>query len=205
MSAGAFMFGPSLIVAYLLYLALRRFVVNSRFSHLVLFAVLLAATFLTLPFAWSLVAAGRLRHERQTQRDTVSSRISQAGGWEALKRDSISLIEQHKDSYFDWNRHDTNALPVAIAALKPMSVEYYPPKFLSELKDGRFTDPPNVHIVRIQIFGMHSTGGRSTPFFGLEVVTGAESGSYRPRPGGGVSGNSHTTYTRVGEDIYEIY
>ena len=205
MAAGAYMFCLDLIVAYVLYLSVRRFVVKSRLSHVVLFAILLATTCVALPFAQTLITASRLRRERQTQLDRVRSRIFQAGGWEILRRDVLSFIEQHKDSGFDWDRHDTNALPAAIAALKPMAVEYRPPKLLSEMSDGKFTDPPNVHVVRIRVFGMHSTGGHSSPYFGLEVVIGPESESYRPRPGGGVFGNSHSTHARVAKDVYEIY
>lgn len=114
------------------------------------------------------------------------------------------MMEQHTD-YYVWDRRATNALPETIAALKPMSVEYFPSKYLSEMKDGKFTDPPNVRLVRIRVFGMHSTGGHSTPYFGLEIVAGAGSKDYAPRRHEGVSGNRHVNYNRVAEDIYEIY
>jgi hypothetical protein len=143
--------------------------------------------------------------ERRTQRQKVSERLRSAGGWESLWRDALLLIEQHGENYYDWDRRSTNALPATIASLKPMRVEYYPSKFLSEMKDGKFTDPPNVRLLRIRVFGMHSTGGHSTPYFGLEIVTGSGSKDYVPRVHAAVSGNRHVSYSRVAEGIYEIY
>jgi hypothetical protein len=60
----------------------------------------------------------------------------------------------------------------------------------------------------MKIFGGHSTGGHSTPYFGLEVLTTSKSTAYRPGVGywnGGVIGNYHSTYNEVAEGIYEIY
>lgn len=204
MSTGTFIFILYLLVAYLLYLPARRLVVNSRISHLVLFGIMVVVSCvaLTLLLAWG--SSARLNHERQTQRTTVGSRIAQAGGWEALRRDCLSLMGVHGDNFFSWDRRDSKALPTTIAALKPMSVEYYPSKF--ELNNGRLPDSPSVQVVRIRVFGMHSTGGHSTPYFGLEVVSGPGAATYKPRPSrGGVSGNCHRSYTPVTDGIYEIY
>ena len=66
-------------------------------------------------------------------------------------------------------------------------------------------DEPQVPIVRIKIFGLHSTGGHLTPYFGLEVVSGPGAKSYKPRPGrGGLSGNGFR-YRPVTDQIYEVY
>jgi hypothetical protein len=63
-----------------------------------------------------------------------------------------------------------------------------------------------VAVVRIKVFGMHSTGGHSTPYFGLEVMSGPDAESYRPRPSrGGVSGNGYRSFSAVTDRIYEIY
>jgi len=202
MSGEAFFY---LLVAYLLYLATRRFVVKSTPSHIVLFGIMLALTCVALPLADALMSSAQFRHEREVQRARVNSRIAQAGGWEALRRDCVSLMEQFGDSYHVWNGRDTNGLPATVAALKPMSVQYYPTKFLRELKEGRFTDPPNVQLVRIRLFGMHSTGVHSTPYFGLEIVGGPGSKDYAPSPHDAVSGNRHMSFSKVAEGIYEIY
>jgi hypothetical protein len=164
MPAGAFMFVVYLVVAYLLYLALRRFVVNSTSSHVALFGVLLVLTAVGIPLALTAAAAERLHHERQVQRDAVAARIAQAGGWPALQKDCDALVEKYSDTAFYWHRWDTNALPPSLAALKPWEIRFYSPKVLRELKDE-----PQVAVVRIKIFGMHSTGGHSTPYFGLEI------------------------------------
>jgi len=190
-----------LIVAYLLYLAIRRFVVKSSLSHVVLFSILFALTALAFPVAWGLMASRLIRHERQIQRDMVITRIRQAGGWAALQKDCDEIVEHYRDKAFFWHRYDTNALPPALAALKPWEVRFYSPTVLKDFKDE-----PKVAVVHIKIFGMHSTGGHSTPYYGLEVVGGAGAQSYTPRPGrGGVSGNRHDRYRRVTDRIYEVY
>jgi len=190
-----------LIVAYLLYLAVRRFVVKSTLSHGVLFGILLVLTAVAFPVASALMATGRLRHERQTQRDMVTTRITQAGGWAALQKDCDEIVEHYRDSAFFWHRFETNALPPALAALKPWEVRFYSPAVLQNFKDE-----PKVAVVRIKIFGLHSTGGHSTPYYGLEVVCGAGVESYTPKPSrGGVSGNHYDSYRKVTDRIYEVY
>jgi hypothetical protein len=65
---------------------------------------------------------------------------------------------------------------------------------------------PQVAVVRIKFFGMHSTGGHSTPYFGLEVVSGPGAETYKPTPSlGGASGNGYRRYRAVTDRIYEIY
>ena len=190
-----------LIVAYLLYLAVRRFVVKSTLSHAVLFAILLALTAVAFPVASALMATGRLRHERQTQRDMMVARITEAGGWAALQTDCDEIVEHCRDSTFYWHRGDTNALPATLASLAPKEIRYYSPTVLSEFKEE-----PQVAVVRIKVFGLHSTGGHSTPYFGLEVVSGAGAETYKPRPSrGGVSGNHYDSYRIVTDRIYEVY
>src|SRR5258706_12339792 len=82
----------------------------------------------------------------QNQLKLLEQRVQTNGGWEALRRDCISLMEQNKDEYFE--RDGTNGLPPTIATLKPMKVEYLPSRYLSELKNGRFSTPPNDNVVR---------------------------------------------------------
>jgi len=131
--------------------------------------------------------------ERHRQRAEVLKRIQTAGGWAALRRDCDALAERHRDSGFVWHG-DTNALPPTLAALRPWSVIFYSP------------DEPKVSVVRIKVFGSHSTGGRSTAYFGLEVVCATNAESYRPEPShGGASGNRYDSYNRVTDTIYEIF
>jgi hypothetical protein len=132
-----------------------------------------------------------LRLERLTQQQKVIERVQLAGEWDAIRRGCVSLAEQNANGFYSrW--HDTNGLPTAIAALKPMMVEYR----------------PQYGCVRIRIFGMHSTGGHSTPYFGLEVDTSTNSVGYNHGTGyenGGVIGNHHSTYNQVAEGVFEIY
>ncbi len=139
--------------------------------------------------------------ERRAQRQKVLERVQSAGGWAAIQRDCDSLAEQYRDSAFDWHHGAMNTLPPSLAALKPWEVHFYSPTVLRD-----FRDEPQVAVTRIKIFGMHSTGGHSTPYFGLEVVSGLGAEGYRPRPSrGGVSGNGYRSYTPVTDRIYEIY
>ena len=126
--------------------------------------------------------------ERREQRQEVLERVETAGGWDAIRRECMVIAEKHKDGFFSGYR-DTN-LPPAIFALKPLMVKYNP-------QFGR---------VSMRIFGMHSTGGHSTPYFGLEVAI-RRGDNYQPDAGsgGGVIGNRRTTFRKVADGIYEIY
>jgi hypothetical protein len=144
----------------------------------------------------------RLSVKRGRQRAEVLKRINVVGGWAALQRDCDAFAEQHRDSAFVWSHGgDTNALPPTIAALRPWSVSFYSSAFLGDSRDE-----PQIPFVRIKVFGAHSTGGRSQPYFGLEVVCATNAESYRPEPSqGGAPGNRYNSYSRVSERIYEIY
>jgi hypothetical protein len=129
--------------------------------------------------------------ERRQQRAKVMERVQAAGGWDAIRRDCVTLAEQNTNGFYSHFR-DTNGLPAALVALKPMMVEYAPP----------------TGCVRIRMFGMHSTGGHSTPYFGLEVDTSTNTASYNHGAGydnGGVIGNHHSVAEKVAEGIYELY
>jgi hypothetical protein len=128
--------------------------------------------------------------ERRAQRGELAERLQAAGGLDAVRRDCITLAEQHTNGFrSQW--HDTN-LPPAILALKPLIVEYAP-------QNG---------CVSMRIFGIYSTGGHSVPYFGLEVYTSTNNAVYKHGTGynnGGVIGNHHSVSEQVAEGIYEIY
>lgn len=129
--------------------------------------------------------------ERREQRAKVMERVQAAGGWDTIRRDCVGLAEQNTNGFYS-HFLDTNGLPAAIVALKPMTVEYQ----------------PEYGCVRIRIFGMHSTGGHSTPYFGLKVDTSTNSLSYNHGAGydnGGVIGNHHSVAEKVAEGVYELY
>jgi hypothetical protein len=135
----------------------------------------------------------------------LEERVQTNGGWEVLRQDCVFLMEQQKDEFHDWSWHNTNGLPASIAALKPMDVQYLPPQYLGELKDGKFTTPPKAYVVRIRVFGMPSTGGHAIPYLGLEVVMGDGAANYLPKPAEAASGNRRMHYKKITENIYEIY
>jgi len=131
----------------------------------------------------------------------VLERVQSVGGWAAIQSDCDTLAEQHRESAFFWYSGGPDALPSALAALKPQEVRFYSPRVLRDFKDE-----PQVAVVYIKIFGLPSTGGHGIPYFGLQVVCGAGAESYRPRPSrGGAPGNAYTSYTPVTDRIYEIY
>jgi hypothetical protein len=129
--------------------------------------------------------------ERREQRAKIMERVQSTGGWDAVRRDCIALAERHADG-FHTHWHDTNGLPAAIVALRPLTVQY----------------TPQYGCVRMRIFGAHSTGGHSRPYFGLEVDTSTNSTGYQHGTGydnGGVIGNHHSVAEQVAEGVYAIY
>src|SRR5262249_31764122 len=104
--------------------------------------------------------------ERRAQRAGALQRIQTVGGWQALRRDCISFAQTNESiAWIRWHTNDAPALPPAIAALDPQEVYYDSPKLF-----GPHSNEPRVPVIRIKIFGLHATGGHSTPYYGLEVV-----------------------------------
>jgi hypothetical protein len=143
---------------------------------------------------------------RRDQRKVAMERVQAAGGWPALQRACEDLVESNRETGFDWVHgfwlpsEATNGLPPAIAALQPLEVSFVPPKAVPGS-----SDESNFSVVHIKIFGIHRTGRTAIPYFGLDFVYPTNANSYIPRPGGGVSGNSHDSYLKVADRIYEIY
>ena len=77
-----------------------------------------------------------------------------------------------------------------------MEVVYYSPSALRS-----FYSNANFSVVRINIFGLHRTGARDIPSFGLEVVSGTNANSYTPHRLTGESEN----YEKATNWVYEIY
>ncbi len=138
--------------------------------------------------------------ELRAQRAKIEERVQSAGGWSALQKACDALAATNQDEEFSWQFGQTNALPTAIAALKPWQVRFDPPSQVGGIKGEQ-----QAAVVQIKFFGMHSTGARSTPYFGIEVVTGTNTEGYHPVSSGGVSGNSYHGCTMVTDSIYEVY
>jgi hypothetical protein len=144
--------------------------------------------FLLLPIVFQIATTWPpMSIERGRQRKEILQRVQAAGGWEALRRDCEMLVEQHKQEAFFWGRADTNELPVAIAALRPMRLTVGSPRVLLEGVE--------VPVARIQVFGSYRIVGHSIPYFWLEIAAGPNAHRYKPK----VSGNLITN------NIYEVF
>jgi hypothetical protein len=139
---------------------------------------------------------------RRDQRKKVMVRVEAAGGWTALQHACDGLVESNRESRFDWAFYrDTNGLPPAIAALQPQEVSFDS----SQVVHTSISDREPV-IVHIKIFGIHRSGLRAIPYYGLEFVSGTNADRYTPRPSeGAVSGNGYDSYRKITNRIYEIY
>ena len=138
--------------------------------------------------------------QRKRQREAVAARVDAAGGWTVLERACAMLVETNKSNIFTyrafWQR--TNELDGLLRVLQPQEVRFYSPDIVS--------NDLNVAIVRIKIFGIHSTGGNSFPYYGLEFVFGSNAHRYRPSPSdGGASGNGYSRFRPITNNIYEIF
>jgi len=139
--------------------------------------------------------------ERRAQRAEVIERIHSAGGWEVLRRDCMLLVQTNDQIYWiRWHTNGAPPLPPAVAALQPKEVYFFSPKLL-----GEHSDEPRIPVVRIKIFGEHSTGGHSRPYFVLEVVTAPSAEGYTPKERPAASGNGHLNYQKVSDGVYEIF
>jgi hypothetical protein len=129
--------------------------------------------------------------ELKRQREIVRERVQAAGGWEKLRQDCITFANTNQNEAFFWIRWNTNHvnLPATMSALDAQVIRYSPPSMLSK-------DNPDYPVVHIKIFGMHSTGGHSIPFYGLEVIPGQETSP---------SQNSGFHYQKIIEGVYEVY
>lgn len=138
--------------------------------------------------------------ERQVQRKEVLARVQSVGGWDALRKDCVLLAKQCQGEVSQWDDRHTNGLPAAIIALKPRRVEFYPPKQRPHFNNSDFP------IVRITIFGAHSTGGRGIPWLGLDVVCAARSGTnYQTHRQRSETPLRYWRYRKVVDDVYEFF
>jgi hypothetical protein len=145
--------------------------------------------------------------ERRTQRHQVLERVESAGGWAALTRDCDNLANTFRDDTkgFIWSRHDTNSLPPAISALKPSAVQFYPRKVMQQSRGaGQEWSGSNV-VVRISIFGAHSTGGHHQPAVGLDVVCEPGITNYCPQRLRSSTPLRYWRYRRIVDHVYEFY
>jgi hypothetical protein len=112
-----------------------------------------------------------------------------------MLRRECELLVTNADQYYIWSRHwddasrkfDYSALPPALATLQPREI---------------IRDPDVPNIVRIELFGMHHTGGTDNPYYFLWVVRGAMPTNYTPAaPHEGLA----RSIGKVADGIFEVY
>lgn len=133
--------------------------------------------------------------ELRQQRAKALERVKAAGGWEVIQNECGSLVRTNPEQPFIWQFGPTNALPPALQVLGPQQVLFEPHDPNS--KEGL--------IVQIKMFGMHSSGGHSKPYYGFEIVCNTNSTDYQPQAKTAVSGNSHHHYRRITPTVFEVY
>lgn len=197
---------------------------QSRFPPLVIIVLSAVVLFIGVASAWP-----PLWVERRQQRAKVFEKVRAAGGWDAVKRDCLSLAETNSGFYWERRQDNPHPLPPTLAALAPVDVSSISSETLRSSQYGNpsrrtiqgsgkklgdfpspeipsgFNEKPDFAVVRIKFFGRHSTGGRSTPFYGIEIVTGPGKESYQPQPVQAASGNGHTNFRKIEDGIYEVY
>ena len=96
--------------------------------------------------------------ERREQRKEVFKRVESAGGWAKIVEGTRILLATNISPVFRISpRYETNfALPSAVAALKAQDIE------LQRLQ--------GLSTAFVQIYGMHSSGGRGQAFYWLYIV-----------------------------------
>ncbi len=138
--------------------------------------------------------------QRKRQRETVVARVEAVGGWSVLERACAMLVETNRSNVFiyrRWHWQYTNELDGPLRVLQPQEVRFYSPDVVS--------NDLGVAVVRVKIFGIHSTGGNSSPYYGLEFVFGSNAHRYRPPPNGGASGIGNRRFRLITNDVYEIF
>jgi hypothetical protein len=162
-----------------------------KFNRRAAFEILAALVFATIVIAYLLPHEVRPPWpvQREEQRRIISERVESIGGWDVLRKDCIALLQNEKNE-FVWPS-STNEFAPVFAKLKPREVKAYP-------------DTNGVIIMRMKFFGMHSTGSRGTPYYGLWIVCSSNSDNYVPKLDFGE--NTMTgVISPITNSIFEIY
>lgn len=176
---------PSVVIAGIITLIASAFL--SRRSGWFLFGGLSLALLVALPlfYQWHRFTAPN-RRDRAAQRQIVAARVAQAGGWTVVERECRAFIEiaprYEGKPGGSWYEVPTN-FPV-LGTLQPRKITV-----------GSFHDGGT--YVCLEFFGMHSTGGRGTPFYWLAVPS-------REIENVGVLGFNRGRLQHVTNLVYEI-
>jgi len=127
--------------------------------------------------------------QRERQRKEVRRRVEAAGGWGTLEQECRSLFSNGQFS-LPSPRFASN-LPPVIASLRAREIKAY-------------AAPDGVPIARLRFFGMQSSGGQSSPYYGLWVVCAPVPNDYTPKLDFGgrlVTGK----VLRITNSVFEVY
>jgi hypothetical protein len=140
------------------------------------------------------------------ERQQMLERVQAVGGWDALRKDCISLATRCGNESGNWSDRDTNGLPAAIIALKPRRVEFYPANFDKGKSEIWFNDS-DVPIVRITIFSEFYTGpgGSDKPPMGFDILCETSTGQYNPQRLQAATPLKYWSYKKITDEIYEFY
>lgn len=129
--------------------------------------------------------------QRQRQRKEVRRRVEAAGGWAMLEQECRSLFSNGQTQLSLLVPGFASNLPPAIASLRAREIKAY-------------AAPDGVPIARLRFFGMQSSGGQSSPYYGLWVVCAPVSNDYTPKLDFGgrlVTGK----ILRITNSVFEVY
>jgi hypothetical protein len=162
-----------------------------KFNRRAAFEILAALVFAVIVIAYLLPNEIRPPWpvQREQQRKIIRERVESIGGWDTLRKDCVALLQDGKNE-FVWPS-GTNEFAPVFAKLKPREVRAYP-------------DINGTMIMRMKFFGMHSTGSRGTPYYGLWIICSSNADNYVPKLDFG--GNTVTgKITLITNSIFEVY
>jgi hypothetical protein len=122
--------------------------------------VLAPFLFIYLPQWWP-----PLSLERSRQRQTVNSIVQTNGGWDTFRSEAARLVEfARTNQQYQWSplyssHSPERALPAGFPLLNALNPQ--------EVDIRSYTFESHEKAVFVKVYGMHSTGGRGIPFYGL--------------------------------------
>ena len=135
---------------------------------------------------------------RHFQRKEVFARVTDAGGWDAVRLACEQLVSNNPDGLVLAYQSPDFFFPTAIAALHPQTVSVRTPE-MAQASENR---PTNLTKVSIGLYGQKRTGPPVAPYYGLAVYCGPGAGGYDPRTN---SSEHRLTYRKLADRVYEVH
>ncbi len=155
------------------------------------FVLTLVCIFLGLPLLWSISLWWPPQWiERREQRNRVALRIVEAGGFSNLVQACAAFASTNQSSTYLVSSFHTNVVyPREMLVMKPRQI--------------RCEQWKGIAVVKLQLFGMHSSGGRDTPFYSLIVVTEKTPGDVTDTLEHDLGGRM--SIRKLAEGVFEVY